>query len=298
MPEPIKKYVFITDVHARSSCPVREGNVLEDIANKLMFVVEYANSINADILIGGDFIDKPTVPNIVLNTLNPILLRAKGTVYDVHSNHPTLFDNVEHNEKTSREVMISSRVLTHLEEPLDLGSHILTATIPLQNVGKPQILVYHGFLNQKDGIYCVMFSDIAVTDPTVVLLGHDHVEYQDLNVGNARIIRPGAFLRGIRNDESNRKPKLVEITIYDDNTISTHKVEIPARNPDEIFHTKVNVVKTAEIRKTYDDVITQLLNTSNKEVTFLEAVKEIARPDVFLYLENILNQTKIIKSNK
>ena len=48
------QFVFITDTHITSSSKVRTGDVVDDIAAKLQYVVDYCNNHDAILLHGGD----------------------------------------------------------------------------------------------------------------------------------------------------------------------------------------------------------------------------------------------------
>ena len=72
----MSKFIFITDLHITSTCSIRTGDVLEDICNKLDYVVKFANKHKMPIVIGGDIFDKPTVPDFVKGSAAKVFRKA------------------------------------------------------------------------------------------------------------------------------------------------------------------------------------------------------------------------------
>ena len=296
----MKDFVFICDLHITGQSKVRSGDVLEDIANKLEYVVSYCLANKATLLIGGDVFDKPSVPDYIKSRLAPILMKLRGDIYCVAGNHSRLYDNPEFNYKTSYNVWESHGVIKDLDsiEGVDFNEVYLTGQKPIITRGKPQIVVYHGFLNQEDGRNTLYYTDIQTTDPTYILLGHDHVEYEPLQyTSNVKIFRPGSFLRGIRQDAQYRTPIMVHIRANGEK-LSFKNVPIQCRDFNEIFKTKEAKVTKAQVADTYDNIISQIRKAQQADLTFDQAVSQVADPDVKEFIMNLHEQAKIDNQHK
>lgn len=291
----MRDFVAITDLHLSSHSNVRTGDVLEDVSSKLEWVIKYCNDNDALLLIMGDVFDKATVPDLVKNRIFPIFKQAKYTPITIPGNHDELYGSTDFMFKTSYQTMVSAGLIENLNdvEFKIIDGVCLTSRLPLVNRGIPQIVLYHGFLNIEDGKNTLHFTDINTEDNCVICLGHDHVVYEDLQfTSNVKIIRPGSFLRGIRNDTQQRIPQLVHIRLID-GKLKTKKVPIKCRNWEEIFKTKEEKTSKAELHKSYEDIISQIRNAQVADITFAQAMKQVAEPDVVEYALQLLEEENL-----
>lgn len=289
-------YVSISDLHLGGSHNVRTGDVYEDIWKKLDFVVNYTNNVNADLLLPGDIFDKPTLPDTYKNKFISILKKVKNTVWVIYGNHDELFNNENLRYKTSLNLLITAGIVKELKTEV-FKDHVLTGELPLKTYGMPQVAMFHGFLNVEDGKNTVKFSDLDTKDSVVLVLGHDHTVYEPVKFGNVEIVRPGSFLRGIRLDEQHRIPKLVHISVGD-GMIEYNLVDILCRDAAEIFTTKQATISKRDKEESYDDIINQIRNSKQSEMTLMSALGVVTTPDVVLYLKNILEEAYSEKENK
>ena len=282
-------FVVITDTHFKSSSNNRTGSLLEDQKAKLQWVVNYCNEHNAVLLHAGDVFDKPSVPDIVKNSLAQVLRGLNSHKFiAINGNHDRLWDNNDSIDKTSYGVWRSHGLMSDMNGmTLDLGECFLTNQVPLINRGKPQIVLFHGFLNIDDGKNSFYFQDISanITDQVYIVLGHDHVEYDPLEFqSNIKIFRPGSFTRLTRDDTSMRVPKLLHIRIRD-GRMQYKLVSITAARPaEEIFKAKLTNVTKAQQRNTYEEIISQIRNASKTSMTLEEAICQVADESVQNYL--------------
>lgn len=293
-------YVFITDLHIMTQSNVRTGDVLSDLKMKLEFVVAYANANNATILIGGDIFDKSTVPDFVKSELAPVFLSAKHTPYAIMGNHDQLFCSDEKDFKTSAHLWFTHNILKPLNF-VDMGEYVLHSQLPLKTIGKPQLVMFHGFLNIDDGKNTVHMSDLQTTDQCLLLLGHDHKVYDPVELGSVRVVRPGSLLRGIRNDDNMRIPKLVHIKVdteCKDRIFKIKMVPIKCRDAAEIFKTKEVGISKQEEEKSYAAIIDAIKNSKKSEMGLFDALRQFADPDVVLYIKQILEEEIINLENK
>jgi len=296
----MRNFVFITDLHFKASSNTRTGDLLTDLVDKLSWVVGYCNSVDAALLIGGDFFDRPSVQDVVKNRVAPILMKVKNGVYGISGNHDRLYDNPAFNYKTSWVTLTSTGVVKDVDAgDVDFGDVVVSSTVPIVDKGKPCVFIFHGFLNKDDGRNTFRFTDIGEhSNELLVCLGHDHKVYEPL-VFDSRttILRPGSFQRCIRAEESQRQPELVHITV-DDGKISYTTVEIECRDWHTIFGTKEASVGEAEVHASYDDVIKQLSCASKSQLSFEEALRSCGSEDVVNYLTKLLGSVKMENSIK
>lgn len=286
------KFIFITDLHITTSAPFRVGDPLQDIISKLEYVIEQANSYDALILIGGDVFDKSTIPYEAYTAVCEVFKKAKYTPIAIKGNHDQLFRCDDNDKKTTIYNAFKLGVLRELKSPMDAGSCILTPDKSLINREKPQILVYHGFLNVKDGKHTVFVDDLAgVTTPTLVLLGHDHVEYEPVTLGACTVHRIGSLFRNRRVETSDRNPKMLYISV-EDGKFRTQVLEVPAKPATEVFRETVG--KSDKVDESdYVALISELKRVNGEEVDLLSVVSKIAEARVCEYIESMLNESKI-----
>lgn len=286
------KFIFVTDLHITTSAPFRVGNPLQDIISKLEYVIEQANSYDALILIGGDVFDKSTIPYEAYTAVCEVFKKAKYTPIAIKGNHDQLFRCDDNDKKTTIYNAFKLGVLHELKSPMDAGSCILTPDKSLINREKPQILVYHGFLNVKDGKHTVFVDDLAgVTTPTLVLLGHDHVEYEPVTFGACTVHRIGSLFRNRRVETSDRNPKMLYISV-EDGKFRTQVLEVPAKPATEVFRETVG--KSDKVDESdYVALISELKRVNGEEADLLSVVSKIAEARVCEYIESMLNESKI-----
>lgn len=286
------KLVFISDTHITTSAPFRVGDPLQDIIAKLEFVIDYANSHNAVIVIGGDVFDKSTIPYEAYTAVCETFRKAKYIPWAIKGNHDQLFRCDDNDRKTTLYNAFKLGVLCELKEPVDFGEFILTPDKSLINRDKPQILVYHGFLNVKDGKLTVFIDELSgVTTPTLVLLGHDHVEYEPVTLGACTVYRIGSLFRNRRVETSDRNPKMLVVSV-EGNKFNTELVEVPAKPATEVFRETVG--KSDKVDESdYVALITELKNVNGEDVDLLSVISKIADARVCEYIESMLNESKI-----
>jgi predicted phosphodiesterase len=289
----MKEYVLITDPHFTASSNVRAGDYLADLLKKLEYVIEKANAWDATIIIAGDVFDKPTVADFVKSALIEVLKKAKYVPYAIFGNHDTLFNSREKDYKTSMNLMCIGGHLRRLEYE-EFEDHILTNRPAIVNAGKPQIGIYHGFLNKEDGLNTFLYDQIQTDDQCIVCLGHDHVEYEPVPYRNTTIFRIGALIRAIRNDSEKRIPKMLRIRITDKGTIATKLYDVECKSCELIF--KEKMAKADPV--TYTDVINQIKGVTNKDMTLEEALPLVASAETSAYLVGVLRDLETVRESK
>lgn len=292
----MNKFVFVTDLHLTTSVPFRVGDSLQDCLDKIAYVINYANRLGARILIGGDIFDKSTIPYEAYTKVCKTFRKAAEPPLVIRGNHDQLFRCDDNDYKTTLQNAVELGVFDLLNGTLELEECFITSDKCLVNRDKPQILMYHGFLNIKDGKHTVTVEDLSgVTTPTVVLLGHDHVEYEPVSLGAVTVYRIGSLFRNRRVETSDRSPKLLEITVSE-GRISTKLVEVPAKDVNTIFREVVGKSSKDEIRD-YESVMAGLRTVSSDKQDFSSVVEEVASPKIAEYLGTLVQNYKVSHVN-
>lgn len=290
----INDWVFITDLHITTSSNVRTGDLVDDLSKKLEWVVDYCNDNNAALLLGGDLFDRPSVPDYLKTHFAKILCRVHNKVYSVTGNHCRLYNNNDYAYRTSYNLLAALGVFVDLDsiEGVDFGPLYLTGRVPVITRNKPQIIVYHGFLNQEDGLNTFRFSDLQTEDPCIVFLGHDHVVYPVLQyTDKIRIYRPGSFQRNTREESQNRIPCLLHVRMIN-GSLKVKTVPIKAaRLANEIFKTKVSdAASTRVVVDLYQDLIGKLQLTLSQEENLYALLSKVTDLTTVNYIKTFDNE--------
>ena len=292
--------LFITDLHITTTCSSRVDDPLSTIVRKLEWCLSFCESRGIPLVLGGDVFDTPTVSFEAYNAVYAVLKRFSHGVYAVWGNHDMLYRSRENVRKCSLYALIQSGVVRELHAGEDVvfgGLFRLTCRLPLQTCSIPQVLVYHGFLNQRDGDFTVDVTDLVGCESlSLVLLGHDHTKYDDLQLSsNVIVVRPGSFYRN-RRDESCRRQVYGVWVDAGVSGIRHTLVEVPAGTPDEVFASKSSDSLVAVDVVDYDALLTSLReSTGSEDMTFVEALSSVAPKEVVSYCEGLVSSVNVIK---
>lgn len=295
----MSRFVFITDTHFAASSNVRTDNYFQSLIDKLQFVIEYANSKEATILFSGDFFDKPSVPLFVISTIIRRLSECHHVPYVINGNHDKLFNNPDYSYKTALHLLYTAGSVNIVDNMvIELDDCVITNVLPLKDRNKPQLVLYHGFLNKEvDTVkgYSVYFTDLNTSDQGLVLLGHDHEPYDDVKYNNLTIIRAGSMTRAIRTDSSERTPVLIDILIKD-GAVKYKRVNIPCLPSDKIF--KPKAAKAVEVVQDYSSLIEQIRQSSSNDMSLINACKMVTTEPVVEYISSVYDDVINVRQNK
>lgn len=283
----MSKFVFITDTHFTSSSNVRAGDLHKDQMDKLRWVVDFANKNKAILLHSGDFFDKPSVPDFVKSAVIDELRRLEYGCLAISGNHDWLYGSEEREYRTSFNVLVAAGVVEKLIQK-EYEDVIITSKLPLLDNDKPQILLFHGFLNQEDGLCTLRFQDLSCSTESLVLLGHDHVPYPDETYKGSSIVRAGSFTRGVRNDSAERIPQALLIEVKEGKIFYTsHDIET-AKQVEFLFKSKQRKVEKSDI--SYSSIIEQIKGASKSKDNLSDALKLVTDDVTVAYIEESINQ--------
>lgn len=288
------KFTFITDTHFTSSSNVRAGDYLKDLVDKLAWVVDRTNELEARLLLAGDVFDKPSVPDCVKTQVIRQLKRLDRVPMTCIGNHDRLYNSDERFERTSLSVLEEAGCLDVLQagDRYLIDGTVVSSKLPLKSdEDHLQILLWHGFLNKEDGLNTIKFTDLLCDTPAVVLLGHDHCEYEPMEYRGCKIYRPGSFARGVRNDSAERIPQM--LLIDEEGNVTSEPIGV-AKQVEFLFKSKVSKVSKSQV--SYEDIINQIKSSAKTGDNLTEALKLVTdNPDVIDYIDNAIelyNQSK------
>lgn len=286
---------FITDLHVTSVCRSRVDIPMEAIGAKLQWVVNYCNEHQYALLLGGDVFDTPTVGFEVYNELVSILQNLSTPCFGVWGNHDMLYRSHTNDKKCALYALAQAHVVSLFSSPVDLfiGDTCirLTGSLPLCTASVPQVLVYHGFLEIKDGAFTVSIADLlGCASEAVVLLGHDHAVYDDVRLSNGVLIsRCGSFYRNRREDTCRRGVYGSLVTVKD-GSLSVSRVAIPCKSFEEIFVEKGSLSGVSDDLVDYTSLIKSLgAAVVGRDITFEEALQQVASSEEVEYIKRKMN---------
>lgn len=284
------RFLSITDTHFALSSNTRTGDLLDDLIVKLDWCVDYCNEHDLILLASGDIFDKPTVPDLVKTRVIKSLKRAKNNPLFIKGNHDRLYASDEYLERTSYNLLVEAGFVLDVEKSaLEFDDCVVTAQRPLLNhpSNKPQINLWHGFLNQEDGLSTFMLDDIISDTNNIVILGHDHIPYDPVNYKNTVVYRPGSFCRAIRNDSSDRIPQALKIT-SEGGTFRVEEVAIATAKPVELLFKVKPALQEKTSIDSYTDIV-ELLKNDKKGVSIYDALNQVTNQATVEHIRLILN---------
>lgn len=315
------KFVFMTDLHGRTNNPIsRKDDFPETILKKLRWVVEYANSIDASILCGGDWLNRPDTSATFISRMCGILECAKNPVIGILGNHDLFGYNAKSFTRTPLAIAAACNNMHILgDEAVDVGdssAHIYISgshSSPLidragrteeyytprkdkpKSTEEVRIHIVHGFLTDKDwpdGVPYTKIDAVKDTDADILLAGHEHLGFGIKTADETIFCNPGALGRvsaGV--GEINRDVKIAEITVWKELDMpiqySVKLVALPediARPAGEVLdREKIDIEK--EMQKKIEGFAEQIRENSASSV-----LKTLASPDAAI--DAILSQDK------
>jgi DNA repair exonuclease SbcCD nuclease subunit len=284
------KFLALIDTHFALSSNVRTGDYLDDLLTKFIWCIDYANSHDLTITISGDVFDKPTVPDEVKSRVIEVMRLAKHKVLGISGNHDRLYGSAEYHYRTSLNLLEQSGVFSLIDEPVEYEDCVLFSSRPMVNhpSGKPILNLYHGFLNQEDGLNTFELTDIFSDTNNIVVLGHDHTPHEPTHYKNTTVYRPGSFVRAIRNDSSARVPEALHIE-FENNKPVVKTIPIEVAKPVELLFKHKVLLQQKTTVSSYSEIV-EMLKNEKKGVSLFEALQQVSEPEIIAYIKQILEQ--------
>lgn len=291
----MSRFIFITDLHLQNSSISRTGDPLQDCIDKLRWVVSKANADSSILLIGGDVFDRASPSYEVFNAFVDVLLGATVPVYAIKGNHDMLFRSDANDKKCALSALHKSGLLISLDgKTVDLGDCVLTNELPLVTRSKPQVAMFHGFLNTPDDKrFTVKVQDLMCDSDSVVLLGHDHADYGVTVLSESvSVVRPGSLFRNKRDASSDRVPCIVRVEVSN-GRVFVSREDVPCRSWSEVMRESKVRVSDSDSDVDYQGLIEQLRSSQSTCRSFMDIVRSVTTDDISAYIEGILSESKL-----
>lgn len=306
------KCCFIGDIHGKRSNPLnRLCDYNEDLFKKLTWIRDYCieNKIE-NVIHLGDIFDKPEATDEWKNKFIQIWKHYTGTYgyfYSIIGKLHDLFYNIEQSyPKTCLYNLELSGVLQVLNNTtLNLNTaklHILSmhtkeAKEQIIKIDKDldptkdNIILAHQFFNWSLDINAGFTEEelSSIKTNCSLVLGHDHRQYEDAQIGCVTVRRPGSLMRTELSETTiQMKPRIL---IYDNGL--WNYVEVPHRDISEIYNiqeyrTKKQGAKLFTNLKNNLEDISKYIHQNDTIIPCSKALKDLGCPsEEYEYLRTV-----------
>ena len=310
------KFIFMTDTHGRTNNPVsRKDNFPETILNKIAWVIDYANSIDAQILHGGDWVNRPDTSPAYVSKMCTLFKRAKYPILGILGNHDIYGYNPDTYYRTPLHIASACGAFSILSEaPLNIsGTNIFISganstglidkngrtaeyytprRLMPKETGEVRIHIVHGFLTDHtwpEGVPYTLIDAVKDTDADILLTGHEHTGYGIMKENDTIFCNPGALGRVSASvGDVNREVRVAEITV-EDGVYDVELIPLPeeiARPSDEVLdRAALEEEKAAAARiETFAQQIEQIN---------MEESEGLSLNDTMAYIHQMLSENEV-----
>lgn len=293
------KFIFLLDIHFGKKCTIRLDDIDLVLEDKFEQILNYCliNDVKK-IFIAGDVFDGVNVSMQTLIKATNIFKNFKDNgveVYSIWGNHDEYRGNPDFRSKTPFYLLKQMDLIKPFQE-IELDDYIIYGydyyDIALYDMlennkeyiktkDKKIIVLAHSFYDNEfmGGKYNVKKEWLekgSLID--YIILGHDHSEYDDVTIGNTKILRFGSLTRVTSSvGDINRIPKFV---VFDNEGYK--KINIKCNELKEVLSSEVINKKNIEVR--YETIIEEINKISkekeNEKTSILEEIKNIENEEV------------------
>lgn len=237
-------------------------------------------------------------------------------VFVIAGNHDLLQDRPDSFDRTTLGLMYISGTFEPFTEirfkrkdSLDVVLHGVpyNTEIPyLKSYEDYNVLVGHEFFEFSLDKDSIVRSDCDLMGYNMMLLGHDHVPYDDVLVdtsfGSTRIVRPGSFMRGTSHNYNTNRMVYAD-TISFDGMVEVVRDTLPVKKPAEIFPASVmdkidDKEQVRDLSKQFMELVSRLYETDDNKVSVYSVLDETEMDvDVKKCIEAYLEQYGIFRKN-
>ena len=267
-----EKIAFISDVHVDSKMPdSRVDDIITTLKDKLVDILNKCIAENVKyVFFEGDVVNRVQCPFEPITMLADILLRFKQEgirCFSILGNHDIVRNSLENLDKSPIQILFKLGVLEHINLDTRViinDTVLLTAVdyteypIKANKSFSNNILLAHMFYGKSgflsDEKHNLTDTNILDLGYDLVVLGHDHEDYNDVIVGSTKIVRHGSVLRGTsHNYNFTRKPNFV---VIDDikNPKEVRRIEISHRDYKDVASEYILNKKTFSSMNALQDV--------------------------------------------
>lgn len=271
-----EKIAFISDVHVDSKMPdSRVDDIITTLKDKLVDIFNKCIAENVKyVFFEGDVVNRVQCPFEPITMLADILLRFKQEgmrCFSILGNHDIVRNSLENLDKSPIQILFKLGVLEHINLDTRViinDTVLLTAVdyteypIKADNSFNKNILLAHMFYGKSgflsDERHNLTDNNILDLGYDLVVLGHDHEDYNDVIVGSTKIVRHGSVLRGTsHNYNFTRKPNFIVIDDIN-NPKEVRRIEISHRDYKDVASEYILNKKTFSSMNALQDVLSNL----------------------------------------
>lgn len=193
------KIAIVGDPHISTGFRARVDDYLRTVLSK----IEHIASENDYVIFLGDVFDTSAMPTYVFNTTYKVLNKFKGKLHTILGNHDMFHRNVKSLHRTTiGSLDLTETIKVHVK-PFDLAGITFVPVmtddefehIPVDG-DNDSILLCHKYYEM---MVCPEESfdesELKELNYKYVFMGHDHMPYEPLNLGNTILYRPGSLTR-------------------------------------------------------------------------------------------------------
>lgn len=288
----IKIGVCIDPHLVERACRCRKDNFFETALGKL----DYIASQNDYVVIPGDLMHIHSNSTLFFNTLYALCLKHKDKFHVIPGNHDIFSRNINALNRTTLGSLHYTGAIQLHTTPWELGGVTFVPAMVDTDVDKipvdedcKNILVAHKFYNQKfDPAESFFPEDIRRLNYNLVILGHDHMPYEEEFVGNSTVIRMGSLTR-IDTQWYNRDREIVyyQITVDTETGKYDYEPQVVPHKPLAEVYTEEAVAKMTATKQENQvisfiqigDVLTKLARKSDGVNSLDKTLHEIGAPE-------------------
>lgn len=227
------KLIYLSDLHLRPTAPInRKDDYVEEQFRKLDFVINYANDLMAEVIIGGDVFDRAANhPSWFVNRVLAYFRRAKALVTAIPGNHDLIGHSLRtFHDNTLATLSYLSNFYVHVEAATESDGDAFYHFTPFgtqpstPEPGKKNILVLHEPVFE-DTVPFYMPDALTVEQLEAKYPGYDLYLAGDIHIPcqKSKTLVSGSMMR-MTVAQKEHRPRFY---VIDSETLETETVYIP-----------------------------------------------------------------------
>lgn len=241
------KIAYLSDLHLRPTAPInRKDDYAEEQFRKLDFIIDYANEMRAEVIVGGDVFDRATNhPSWFMNRVLDSLTRLRSLVSIIPGNHDLIGHSLESYKNNTLAILHYVQTTFVHTEPYSESDGVCNiaytpfGTLPCEPVaGVNNILVLHEPVFE-DTVPFYMPDAITVEQLEAKYPGYDMYLAGDIHIPcrKSKTLVSGSMMR-MTVAQKDHKPRFY---VIDTETLEVETVFIPIK--DDVWSDITEVVE-------------------------------------------------------
>lgn len=290
------RIAIVGDPHISTGFRARIDDYLQTVLNKINYIAEN----NDAIIFLGDVFDTSAMPTYVFNATYKALSKYSHKFHTILGNHDMFHRNVKSLHRTTIGSLDLTGIIKVHTKPFELGGvtfvPVMTddefESIPCDD-DNDSVLLCHKYYEM---MVCPeeSFDDSELKDLNYkyVFMGHDHMPYEPLDLGNTILYRPGSLTR-TTVDKYNEK-RDIRYYVLETGTMEVYADIVPSLPSSEVYLNGSFAEKEVARHKAYNDRanIGKLLARFDRQLTSNISLEDVLRKgkvseDIIMYLRDL-----------